>query len=1235
MGWVMRRCARKRSGRGLLAGVLSIAIITGTAPSALASPAAQAPPAAVAAVEDGASAEESALAAAKRTGERVEVVEKRSERSTVFANPDGMSFTLEESNVPVRAAKDGGWEAPDATLQRRSDGTIGAKAATAEMTLSGGGAIEPLASVTDRGRTLALRWPGHLPEPELNGASALYPEVLPGVDLQVNATAESFRHVLVVKSPEAAENPKLKELTFGLTTKGLTVHEAAAGSLNATDSDGQTVFRAPPAQMWDSAGKAGASSPKAAPTPPAFMARPATGPVALGPSDTSETSPSGTGLEPGQGDNVARLDVEVSDDALSVVPDAAMLAGAQASEFPIFIDPNVSWGESERTLLRSDGYESYGWSNGDDGLGKGAGKCGNWSGYYCGPGYVQRLYYEFSPANLKGKHVLDATFRVTEPWAFQCDPRWVDLVRTNNISSSTTWSSRPKELDWMGDRHVSAGRGSLCDPDSPDAPIEFNDNPEESNENLTPTVRDFASGKFSRLTLEIRAHDETDTAAWKRFRNDAVLAVKYVAKPALPIGVGLTSGSGVVCSTDLDAPDVISDPTPLVTGKPKTAAGGESGASLRVRWRTQRLDGTSWVNAHTDVDSPTSGYVGNAVNQSKSLPAVAEGKIYRLLALTLSYYEDGSNRLNTGYTKPCYFRVDATAPKAPKIEISSPYSLCLPNACTSGGAPGKLGKLKLTPGEGDSGGGKYQYKLSSEDTWKYATPLYLQDAAGADFTPTRSGTHRVYARKQDQLDRWGAQSAVDISVAADEGPTGRWRFDEPSGVAVDSANTGTARHDATLGGTATRDERGRRGVLTHDADGVPLDTPVTDRGLSLDGSGGYAATSGQVLETRSAYTLSSWARLDSTDARATILSQRGADGVPFGFWYSDTEKKWFFGILRSDKQLYTGRYSNAPAQTGVWTHLAGTFDPVKKEMSFYVNGKRQGVPVAAETTWQSTFPLQIGRTQMSSLTYSNYFPGSLDEVAVWQRALSPEEIADEARLLTSESFAGVELVADWKAELGSGNVVPDASGYGKALNLQGGAAVTEGAIVLDGVDDLASSTAPLAYDHGSFTASTLVQLDQEKLMTKDVGYSGQVLGQRTADGSAWGMWYQLSGKDVVMDMETGLETIVPVGKWHFGRLNNDGSFDSVVSDEVAVLDSEVRLTGTYDVLTNTISLYIGHNQNGDDTAYAAPIGSGEFTVGAGFTSGAWKHHVPARISEMRLWAGAMASSAQIDAHVGD
>ncbi|MFD0396169.1 hypothetical protein ACFQ3Z_44685 [Streptomyces nogalater] len=102
--------------------------------------------------------------------------------------------------------------------------------------------------------------------------------------------------------------------------------------------------------------------------------------------------------------------------------------------------------------------------------------------------------------------MLDATFRARETWSFNCDPHWVDLVRTDNISEGTVWPG-PKQLDWMGDRNVAAGRGDLCSPDQPDAWIEFHDNPAETDENLTSTVRSFADGKLSRLTLMLRAKD--------------------------------------------------------------------------------------------------------------------------------------------------------------------------------------------------------------------------------------------------------------------------------------------------------------------------------------------------------------------------------------------------------------------------------------------------------------------------------------------------------------------------------------------------------------------------------------------------------------------------------------------------------------------------------------------------------------------------------------------------------
>ncbi|KFG71652.1 LamG-like jellyroll fold domain-containing protein [Streptomyces mutabilis] len=1166
-----------------------------------------------------------ALQAAQESGERVEVTTERGERTTVFANPDGSTFTLEESSVPVRVAKPGGgWQAPDPTLETRSDGSVGPKAASADMSFSGGGDAS-LARIEEQGRWLELDWPGSLPEPQLDGSSALYPEVLPGVDLKVTATAESFQQVLVVKTPEAAENEELKKLTFGLESDGLDVVEGAVGNLAALDDDGQAVFKAPPAQMWDSAGQS-------APQPKTQLLRAeAEQPE---PADPAEGAASGTGLEPGQGDTVTRMDVRVHEDALTVVPDAQMLAETDESAFPLFIDPTITWGESERTLLRSDGYESYGWGNGSDNLGKGAGKCGSWSGYYCGPGYVQRLYFEFSPASLKGKKVLDATFRVTEPWAFQCSPRWVDLVRTNNISSSTTWSSRPKELDWMGDRYVSAGRGSLCDPDSPDAPIEFNDNPEETNENLTPTVQNFAAGKFSRFTLEIRAHDESDTSAWKRFRNDAVLAVDFVGLPDKPTGIALMTGSGAVCERSASDPAVVSDPTPTLRAYAQTKAGGEKEAQLRVYFDLdhKNADG-SWTDTTPGNGSvrPSSGYTGDGKSVTLTWSTLTDGKLYRYQAWTHSFYNAGKSHLSSGTSGWCYFKVDSTAPKAPKVTVGAPYSACTDTACAPGGGPNQPATLSFAAAAGDANNVSYQYKLSSDDAWSSE----LKGASVTQkITPERSGTYSVYVRAKDDVGRWGAQNVLDFLVAAGEGPIGRWHFDEASGLAVDAA-TADGKDDATLGGSAVRDDRGRRGLITHDGEGNPLETPVTDRGLSLNGTSAYAQTSAPVIETRHAFTLSAWVRLDENDAYASVLSQRGPDGNPFAFFYSGTSKSWYFGIRKVDGAGYYGKPSVYPAQTGVWTHLAGTYDPAKNELRFYVDGRLQGGTVTTEGSWQSTEPLQFGRTQSGTSSYTWHFPGSIDEAAVWQRVLTGREIVDEAQLLTSQGFAGAELVADWSAERGSGSTISDTtSGYGKTLTLEGGASIDGESIVLDGADDAATTPGPLVYDHSSFTVSTSVQLDGTKLLAKDIGYTGQVLGQRTADGSAWGFWFELTGKETYLDDDRE-ERTVPVGTWHFGRLNADGTFSSVVSDDVAAVDSPVRLTGIYNSLNGTISLYLSHVQNGGTQAYTIALGSGDFAVGKGFTGGAWKHYLPARINEVRLWAGAMASSEQIDYRIGD
>lgn len=1190
---------------------------------------------------------------AVQTGQQVEIVGERTPYTTTFANPDGVTFTLKDSAVPVRARQaDGSWTQPDATLEARSDGTVGPKASVAKISFSGGGSGSDLVKLSLDGRSLTVGWPGTLPKPRLDGDSAVYADVFPGVDLRMTATAEGYREVLVVTSASAASNPELEKLSFPVRADGLSLKDAGGGGLSAVDDNGNTVFRAPAAQQWDSAGDAGgtaaassvASSHSASKA--SFTTTAKAGAAGESASDDGEATPDPT-EGPSDGDSSTRLPVTAEQNTITVIPDASMLADDSAV-FPQYIDPDVGMTASERTLLSSDGDTFYNFSGGDSG--KGVGYCGTYVtggyAYYCGSGYKNRMYFEFSPAKLAGKHVLDATFAITEKWSMSCTASTVDLVRTGNISSSTNWPGPTANWDLMVDRNVSAGRGSACDPSQPAAPIEFNDSPTETNENLTSTMTKFANGDFSRLTLMLKAHDETDPNSWKRFDDDAEIDVTYVGIPAKPTKIGLLVGSTSVCETKQSDPLVVSSPTPSLTATPQTAAGGESGASLRAVYSVDKYTASSntWSTVF-ETARPTSGYVGDNVSPG-TVPTstLTEGTLYRYRAWTRSYYNSGNDYLsgpsNAASNAWCYFKVDPTRPKAPGIALSNPYSACTTSSCSAAGGPGTDVTFTFSPASGDAATNtNYEYRLTSSAAW--SSPISASKPTAA-FTPPTSGTFSVFVRAQDSLG-WGATNSVDFLVAEGPGPVGQWHFDEASGAALDTSTTVAADQDnATLSSGASRDGRGRRGVLTHDATGAELTTPQTDTGLTVDGSAGYAATSGPVVESRSAYTVEAWARMAATPTHNyVVLSQTGSGSAQPGFalYYSTSLSKWVFNWHWTDSAgtahfvRSLGDAASPPVK--VWTHLAGVYDAKAHTIQLYVNGKAQGDAQAMPSgePEADTGPLEFGRGNGSSAgTFADYFNGQIDEVTVWQRALSPAEVSTEAQLKTNDSYAAAELMASWDPSGATGTTVADTtSGYGPSLTLSGGASLDGTGIVLDGTDDAAAAAGPLVDDTGSFTVTTAVQLNSAALAAKPVGYKGQVLGQRSADGSAWGLWYELTGTDT--DPET--DATVPVGLWHFGRLNTDGSFTGVVSDDIANLGSAVRLTGVFDAQAGTVSLYVGDTQNGDDTVYTATPGTGDFAVGRAYVNSAWGHYLPATVSDIRVWAGAMASQQQITETVGD
>jgi hypothetical protein len=198
------------------------------------------------------SAQETAAAQAAISGEPVEVLSERTPWSQVFARPDGLMEWHGYMEPRFALASDGSWADIDTGLMVGADGVVRPVATAVPVEFSGGGR-GPMATIVEDGRSMSLWWPlGRLPAPRLAADTAVYPDVLPGVDLRLTASATGFSHALVVHTAQAAANPRLAELRFGVSGD-VEVQVVNGGALRAVDPQGRVVFAAPTPVMWDSA----------------------------------------------------------------------------------------------------------------------------------------------------------------------------------------------------------------------------------------------------------------------------------------------------------------------------------------------------------------------------------------------------------------------------------------------------------------------------------------------------------------------------------------------------------------------------------------------------------------------------------------------------------------------------------------------------------------------------------------------------------------------------------------------------------------------------------------------------------------------------------------------------------------------------------------------------------------------------------------------------------------------
>jgi len=245
------------------------------------------------------------------------------------------------------------------------------------------------------------------------------------------------------------------------------------------------------------------------------------------------------------------------------------------------------------------------------------------------------------------------------------------------------------------------------------------------------------------------------------------------------------------------------------------------------------------------------------------------------------------------------------------------------------------------------------------------------------------------------------------AVGASPGPgiVGLWHFD---GDATDSSGNG---NDGTLMGGAT------------------YGTGMFGQAVSLDGSDDYVSVPDSTsLDITSDITVEGWIKLASFSQPSTVAAK----------WrdISDVDERGYLLTVATDgtPRFYISTTGiNFPRATGsalsldTWYHLAGTYDGAN--IKLYVNGTLVDTQAQTGAIFSNNEPLLIGANDGYGGSARKFTNGLIDEVRVWDEALSSGQIGDVSPpvvTITAPAEGGCYKSADVPA---AAYTVTDANSY--------------------------------------------------------------------------------------------------------------------------------------------------------------------------------------------------------------
>ena len=429
-------------------------------------------------------------------------------------------------------------------------------------------------------------------------------------------------------------------------------------------------------------------------------------------------------------------------------------------------------------------------------------------------------------------------------------------------------------------------------------------------------------------------------------------------------------------------------------------------------------------------------------------------------------------------------------------------------------------------------------------------------------------------------------------------PVGYWSLGEPSGTTAGDASgnvyQGTYQNGVRLGvpgAIPAGDEAAR-------FDGYDDRVDMGDR-LDFSGRSPFSVV---VWVKPASVPSSSWPRIVTKE----LVSSAGRDGWDLilnsgcGFIF----ERWITGPGSGNQAACSGANTVVP---GRWYHVVGTYDGTY--LRIYVDGVLRGTRFDDRWLADTTASLALGRNTGDGT--SNVFAGDLDEVTIYPRALTREQIWRQYGLAAWRRGYREEVLADkprafWRlGETPGQSAAADASGNGQSGSYYGGATVgVAGAVAdpdlataFDGTDDYVFiPDSPALAVTGSVTVEAWVKTPGFTRAWQAIAGKGDTsyhLQRYSTSRSAMfavaynGTWYSAIGSAVIDD-----------GAWH-------------------------HVVGVYDQPSQTLRLYVDGKQDGYVARGPAGVNATTYPFGIGENTQARGRYWSGSIDEVAVYPSAL------------